>query len=175
MGRKCKCYLCKKELESKEAYVHTSISKTGKLTTKKYCNEQEFIDYQKEMDFRKCIFDFMKELLAYEENQILPTTINKKVSELHNGYSYEEIYETLGFCKETLTYWCNLEGKFDKEYQKISYIFAIIINSINEVSKKIKRENRLDTKTENHIIEVDLFDDVPITNTNKKDISSFLD
>lgn len=175
MGRKCKCCICKNGIEVDEAYVNTVVSRTGKLTKKRYCSEQEFNTYQHEMNCRKNIFDFMRELLGYNEEQILPTIINKKVSEIHNGYTYQEIYETFITCKETLTYWSNLEGKFDKEYQKISYIFAIIINSINEVSKRIKRESKLDIKADSHTIEVDLFDDMPIVNTSKKDISSFLD
>lgn len=175
MGRKYKCALCKSEIDSDKAYVRTSISGTGKVITKRYCSEQEFNNYEHEMTCRKMIFDTIKDLLRYEEKQILPTTVNKKISELHNGYSYNSIYETFILSMDTLKYWCNIDGKFDKEYQKISYIFAIITNSINEIDKKIKREKELDRKQESHSLDVDIFDDMPIVATNKKDISSFLD
>lgn len=175
MGRKYKCALCKSEIDEDSAYIRSSISSVGKLIRKRYCSQEELCEHEHEMTCRKMIFDIMRDLLEYEEKQVLPTTVNKKLSELHYGYTYNSIYETFVSCMETLRYWCGLDGKFDKEYQKISYIFAIITNSVNEIDKKIKRDKELDKKQDNHTIEVDVFDDIPNATTNKKDISSFLD
>lgn len=175
MARMYKCSLCKSDIPSDNVYVHSSISTGGKIVRKRYCSEDEFNEYQHEMTCRKMIFDIMRDLLRYEDKQILPTTVNKKVSELHNGYTYNSIYETFISCMETLKYWCGIDGKFDKEYQKISYIFAIITNSINEIDKKIKRGKELDKKKDAHTVEFDVFNDMPIVTTNKRDISSFLD
>lgn len=177
MGRLVKCKICNKKIDSSLAYAHTHISKTGKIYTKKCCSEDEYKEYQQEQDCRKLIFDFLKELMGYGENQVLPTVVNKKLSELHMGYTYNTIYETFVACKDNLEYWCNIDGKFNNEYQKISYIFAIVINNINDVDKKLRREQELDRQKDNHTVDVDVFDitEVATNKTNKKDISSFLD
>ena len=177
VGRLVKCKICNKEIDSSLAYTYTHISKTGKIYTKRCCSEGEYNEYQKEQDCRKFIFDFLKGIMKYGENQVLPTVVNKKLSELHMGYTYSTIHETFVFCKDNLEYWCNIDGKFNNEYQKISYIFAIIVNNINDVDKKLKREQELDRQKDNHTVDVDVFDitETAINKTNKKDISSFLD
>ena len=173
MARKVKCQICKKELTNDKAFKVSN----GKKNLY-YCSEEEYMEYKKDSDARKNLMKLIaSEVLNYEQAQLLPKVLIKKISELHKHYSYEIILETFNQQEENLKYWMGLENKFNNEYQKVNYMMAIISNNINDVFNLHKTKEKIvekEYKIENEIVDTNLMNNISKRKRKVTDISEFL-
>lgn len=172
--RKCKCQITK-EIGTTDIFY--KVNENGK--NKYYKNKKIYDKYMKQKNDRDILLKYIAlEILDYQEKQIVPTILLKKIKELNEFYEYEVIYEAFKEKKDTLKYWINLDGKFNSEYQKVSYMMAIINNSINDIYERWKiKQQRL--QKENSInVDMNVLNDseaVVVPKSEAIDISQFLD
>ena len=119
---------------------------------------------------------FSREFLGYEKGQVFPTLLCKKLKEL-DFYNFNIINKTVEKCRPSIEY--ALQKDFKSELAKISYIFAIIKNNINDVYKDCLREEKVEKKQQAQTTNLDLVDEQSMMNIGSKkkakDISDFLE
>lgn len=163
MSRKVKCFITGEEGTS-DTFV--------KIGSHYYKSQAVYDQYRHEIDTRNAIVTrIANEFLGYQTGQKFPAYIQKKLNEL-NYYSYDVILKTIDKMSDKIMYYMN-NKEFKNESGKISYIFAIISNNINDVNKEYqwKRKNE---EHEHHTEIVDIPEEIP-TPSKVKDISSWLD
>lgn len=119
-----------------------------------------------------------KDFLGYAKGQKYPTFVDKKMKEL-DYYCGEVILRTVKEQYDTIAYYMRTK-EFSSDFAKASYIFAIITNTINEVDKKYKKEQKEMKAAEKKQEELDCM--VSLLNTScekapkqrNKDISGFI-
>lgn len=174
MARKCKCKLCKKELTTDTAY---RVVVNGKNNY--YCSEDEYDNMIIEKNKKKNLMIYIAcEVLQYEDGQIVPPALTKKLSKLNEFYSVEVIHETFRQKRDDIHYWMKNKD-FSSEYGMISYIMKIIENNINDVYKVWKYKQQQLQKEKNNNTDVNMLNEVVEMKVNKSkknsDISAFLD
>lgn len=141
----------------------------------KYYKSQEIYDnYKKQTELHKKIVDIIvNDFLDYQQGQIFPTMLLKKLKEL-DFYPNEVVLKTIENNHDNICYWMN-KKEFSNDIGKISYIFAIIKNNINDIYKNWKRNQQIQTQENNTNIEVSL--DIQEINTTQKgkDITAWLE
>lgn len=85
--------------------------------------------------FKDCV-DCLVDLTGYG-NLPFPTTLTKQLTEL-KPYGYDVVLETILQQRKSLQ-WAVANKKFKNEYQRFSYLFAIIKNNIKSVHDMKKR------------------------------------
>lgn len=180
MGRKVTCKLCKNNGDSDIFYKVTD--EKGK--NKYYCSKEEFENHQHEMECRYNLLKYVaEEVLQYEEGQIVPPSMVKKIQELHKFYNYEVIHKCFEINRDTIQYWITAKN-FSSEYGMASYVMKIIEGNINDVYKKWKYEKQRKQrkqKTKNNdnefIMDFDVIENLHENNkeSSNRDISNFLD
>ena len=130
MGRRCKCRICGKELNTDNAYRVQIISPSGKRNNSYYCNEGEYLNDKKEKEFyKKCQLE-IDNILGYT---CINNVKNKELTGLCGvGYTREQIYGCLIEYKESIIK--GLDSKENMtEYQKLRYIFQVVKNNIKDM------------------------------------------
>jgi hypothetical protein len=164
MARKVKCSITKEEGTNETFY---------KVNDKYYKSQEIYENDKLQKQLYKEIIDYVcNDFLNYKQGQIFPTSLTKKLKEL-SFYDNEVILKTLKTKSKEIDYW--LQNKtFDSDYGKVSYIFAIVKNSINDIYKQwkhekdiIKREITIDTSV--------TVDEIPISHKQKGSILEFLE
>ncbi|EGT3606859.1 hypothetical protein FKF97_10680 [Clostridium perfringens] len=142
MGRKCKCQICEKILDSDKAYKVTR----GKRNLY-YCDEIEYEIYisqkQEESDNKDFLYEGICEILGYKSKNSL---IFKEMNNLHESYLYKYINEVLQEKKDSISQLIEENG-IEKEFNKIRYIFAAISRDIHDYvaeQKKIQKQKEID-------------------------------
>lgn len=167
--RKCKCKICKSDLTTDTAY---KVVKGGK--NHYYCDIDEYLEMEAKKKIKNDAIGSISLILGYGNDMISPPILLKKLNSLNKVYGYDVILETFIKNKDTLSYWWNLEGKFDSEYGKISYIMRIIENNINDVYKEMIIKSRIEKKMdEKSVVQEENISNKKIINS--KDISMFLE
>ena len=160
MARTVKCKGCGQQINQTEAYKHIHTTSSGKTQNHYYCSQEEFetIERDKEL-YRLC---------QYSTDEILGRAItnnvrNKELMELHEQYSWEEIYrcikEKAKDIKDLIAY-----NKIESDYNQIKYMMQVIKNCIYDfVREDAKKNDWLQYKTteEEKDIEVDIEDESP--------------
>lgn len=161
---KVKCKLCETLHEKTEAYTPTGKSPY-------YCSKEEYDEKQLDTALRKSTYTLLHdEILNYDDKQIIT---NKKLEELGKSYGWEVVFRTFKKCENTIRFWV-FQKEFSNEYNKLTYVMAIISNNINDVYMKYKAEKN--KKITNTYVDINILNDdevVPIQ-TNTNDISQFL-
>lgn len=143
-----KCFFCKKEIKKENAYMWIYTSKTGK-EYKKYCcsfEEKESIERDKEL-YKKIQF-ITDEILGYP---CINNIRNKKITELVDaGFSNEQIYRCFQQYKDEIIKWIEF-NKIDKEFNKISYMFGVIKNTIYDFSREDAKKDWVQKETNEEI------------------------
>ena len=163
MARKCKCAITG-EIGTTDTFV--------RINGRYYKSQQVYDADQKKKAQRRELIDYIcREFLGYGDGQPFPTSLPKKLKEL-SFYDDSVILETFKRCSQKIDY--QLEHKqFANEYNKVSYIFAIVKDSIADVSSELARKEKQD-KFQNPVnIECNDLSALG-TKTQGKDISSFL-
>ena len=135
---KVTCKACKKKIEKEDAFLFVYETKTGKKQNYYYCSQEEKEFQDREKELYKKIQYLTDEILGYP---ITNNSRNKKIQELQNaGYTNEQIYRCVKDCKSEIEEWLTLKD-ISVEYQKISYMFAIIGNKIHDFTIEDKQRN----------------------------------
>lgn len=177
MGRKCKCKICKNQLNTDTAY---KVIINGKNTY--YCNKEEYDIYYEDINKRKeekekC-YDTICNILNIP---FLTPMYIKQLNKLKEFYDYYTIERTFKECENNILWFLN-KNEDSSEYGKSRYIMTIIINNINTIYKKIKKEKEeiLDLFNKSNIENpIEVFNSIE-ERENKKDdtivdITNFLD
>ena len=176
MARKVVCKICKAKGDTDTFYKVTDHQKG---LNKYYCNKEEYDTYKEEQGKRHDLMEYVAiEVLNYEEGQIVPPVMVRKIGELHKFYDYEVIKECFVKQKDDITYWMNAKN-FQNEYNMICYIMKIIEGNINDIYVKWKHQQRQKAKMQQDNVEVEILNDIETVKLgNKKeqnDIMAFLD
>ena len=170
MARKVKCQITGEYGTSETFY---------KADNGKYYKSKELYDvWNKKNEDRKHVIDkFATEFLGYVPGQVFPTILTKKLKELE-FYGYDVINRTIDKSYNSIQYALRIK-EFRSDMGKISYIFAIIKNNINDVYKQVLAEEKSEKRQQEQIAHIDVVDEQTImdigTKQKAKDISSFLE
>lgn len=132
---------------------------------------------KEESNARKEIIDRMLVIMDFKPDAKFPTSFTKKLTELKQSYTYVEINYTILKLHDNLL-WAVNNKEFKTDYNKITYLMAIIQNNINKYYKELKEINKTQEIKENNILDTEL----SIINTERvikqpkrMDMSEFLD
>ena len=164
MARKVKCQITKEWGMSDDFYKapngkYYKSKKLYEVWIKEKADKAEFLDM------------FASEYLGYEKGQVFPTVLCKRLKELE-FYGFDVINQTVKKCHSSIEY-ALTHKNFANENAKISYIFAIIKNNINDVYKQIVKEDNA-PKVEHYIDETVDIENIQIKHK-EKDITRWLE
>jgi len=164
VARQCKCQVTGEKGTTDTFY---------KADNGKYYKSKEVYDiWNKENEDRKNVIEkFAVDFLDYKPGQVFPTVLTKKLKELE-FYGYDVINRTIDKAYNSIQYAIQHKD-FKNDIGKISYIFAIIKNNINDVYKQIvQEEKRSETVCEiNNEVDIDNIQ----TNHKEKNIQKWLE
>lgn len=170
MARQCKCQVTGEKGTTDVFY---------KADNGKYYKSKEVYDiWNKENENRKKVIEkFAIDFLDYEPGQVFPTVLTKKLKELE-FYGYDVINRTIDKAYNSIQY--SIQHKeFKNDIGKISYIFAIIKNNINDVYKQVLREEKIKEKQKTQTDHFESISESELMNIGSKrkakDISEFLE
>ena len=156
MARKCKCQVTGENGTTDTFY---------KADNGKYYKSKEVYDiwYKENENRKKVIEKFAMDFLNYKPGQVFPTVLTKKLKELE-FYGYDVINRPIDQTYDSILYAVQ-HKEFRSDVGKISYIFGIIKNNINDVYKQtVQQEKERET-----ICEIDNSVDVDNIQTNHKE------
>ena len=126
-----------------------------KINNKYFKSQEVYNEYLKQLQDKKDIFDTIYEILGYNEKQVLPNDVTRKIDTLIGVlnskflyYRYDIILTTFKLYKSQIKQ-CIGRKDFKNEIGKINYIFVVIQNNINDVYLRIQKANKAKEKTEN--------------------------
>lgn len=133
----CKCRICKKSLNTKDAYCVITNDKKAF-----YCSQEEFETDKakkvKEKSDKDKVYRLVCDILGY--NEIVNTTLFKEWNTWNKIASNEVIAQYLEENKEYLT---GAIDRLDKiQYNRIRYLSAILKNKLSDYKPKVKEEKR---------------------------------
>lgn len=163
MSRKCKC-----QITGEIGTTDTFVKINGK-----YYKSQEVYDQHKTKveQYKKIINLIAEDFLNYDKNQVFPTLLTKKLKELE-FYPNEVILKTIEKNYDTIKYWM-MTKDFNNDIGRISYIFAIIKNNINDVYKMWKKDS--DQKLLENKVNNDFDFDIDNYKQKQKDLRKWLE
>lgn len=165
MARKVKCAITG-ENGTNETFI--------KIDTKYYKSQEIYDEDRRCKDLHKKIVDtILNDFLDYQKGQIPSSLLFKKLKELE-FYDNEVILRTIEQQSDTIKYWMRTKG-FQNDNGKISYLFAIIKGSINDVHKTWKREKDLEQKLHNEDYSIPVNIDITANKQEIKDLSKWLE
>ncbi|MEK4122073.1 hypothetical protein [Lysinibacillus sp. FSL K6-0102] len=181
MARKVKCTYCKKD-GTNESFHKEVIKGRNKY----FCNQIEYELFemneakkQTETEERNSLMKWiMDEIYNYETGMVFPKTLNGRVSKLLNFYPVSVVKEAFVNNYEVLS-WAIKNKDFTSEFHATCYVMTIVEGSVNDIYLEFKRNQKQIDRVSEKSVDVQLFDEVSnttvINNTNKKDISHFLE
>lgn len=170
--KKVKCKITGEEGTSNTFYKVTTFNQDGQPTTCFYKSKEVYDEWRAKTDKRLDLNRIIGEFMGYFEDQPFPTTVTKKVKELEKTYDIFTIYDTFVECRDKIQ-WAMDTMEFNSEIHKCNYMMAIIVNNINDVYKRRKKEERESKRIENIPME-DYTDIVNNAEKKGKNISRFL-
>lgn len=174
MGRKVTCKICKTKGDSDIFYRITN----EKGLNSYYCSKSEYENMINEQQKRYELLKYVaEEVLEYDNGQIVPPSMVKRISKLNEFYDFEVIHEVFRQSKETIQYWINNKN-FTSEFGMSSYVMRIIEGNINDVYNSWKFKKQQEIKQENIPINVELISQIEELKPNTKvddGILGFLD
>lgn len=158
MARQCKCQVTGETGTTDTFY---------KADNGKYYKSKEVYDiWNKENEDRKNVIEkFAVDFLDYKPGQVFPTVLTKKLKELE-FYGYDVINRTIDKVYNSIQYAIQ-HKEFKSDVGKISYIFAIIKNNINDVYKQTVQQEK--EKKNGTVCEIDNELDIDNIQTNHKE------
>jgi hypothetical protein len=202
--KEVKCFYCK-EKDDKDSML-CEENPTGKFNqngTEKikrtYFHYNCHVEYKKVQEFKKVEFQQWDKLYQYllklHNLEVLDGRMIEKVQDLRNGsiklngkkinkykngIGYDVIFETYRQQSNNID-WNIKNRNYERKWNEFSYIFGIILGSINDVNEELKRKEKQENQQEVQAREsAKDFEDVcdkPAKTKKKKDeldISSFL-
>ncbi|MGK4040814.1 hypothetical protein AB0Y20_00835 [Heyndrickxia oleronia] len=171
MARQVVCKICRKKGDSDNFYKVTGDNGLNKY----YCSKEEYENLMNERSKFKSLMEYVAlEVLEYEDGQIVPPTMVKKINKLNEFYDYDVISECFKQNKESIQYWVKVKN-FSSEYGMTSYIMKIIEGSINDIYKTWKYKKQQQIKIENNSVDFDILNQLDNHNAENKEDNGILD
>lgn len=154
-ARKCKCKICKKELTTDIAYLVEHITTNGNKQKQYYCSKEEYENDRRDKELYK--------LCQYKTDEILGRPItnntrNKELAELHEQYSWEEIYRCIKAKADDIKFMIK-QNDIQGDYQQIRYLMQVIKNCIYDFTREDRAKNYWEQyKVEEEEIEIENID-----------------
>ncbi|MCC0642489.1 MULTISPECIES: hypothetical protein [unclassified Clostridioides] len=141
----CKCNVCKKKLNTKDAYKVEHITSGGKKRNIYYCNEQEYRKEQQGIYFWKQCQLGIDSIMGYT---VINNQKNKMLQEIiKSGYTREELYDCMLEKKDEIIELLNYRKDVEGEYPKLCYVFTILKGSIRDITIRNKSvKEKIDNK-----------------------------
>lgn len=176
--RKVKCKYCNELITEEDSLLKikeiTNTGKTKSINLHKKCEQeyQELMEYKEsEIKWFNEVYEYIKELLNYDDIQKLPNSLVTRIQDLRNGtvmqrgvgrvikskegYTYQTILNTFLTLSEKIR-WALENKDFNSEASKISYMMAIIDSNINDLVVQENTINHNDNiKIRNNLINDD--------------------
>ena len=133
----CKCRICKKSLNTKDAYCVITNDKRFY-----YCNATEYEEYKTKQEKEAADKDKFYKLFCniLGVNGITNTALWKEKAEINKVFSDEIIIAYLEEHKEYLT---NMVGKLDGGiYGKIRYVSVVLRNRLGDYKPNVKENKK---------------------------------
>lgn len=131
-----------RQVKCRDTGVLVSSADAWKAPDGKYYSSQgAFERLMLEKTYRQKCIEELGNILGYSKNQKFPTIVAKKLKE-YESYGYEIVFETI-LCKKQIIINSISNKDFTSEYNKTSYIMAIITNSINDIYKQHQDKKKL--------------------------------
>lgn len=163
-----------RQVKCRDTGVVVSASDAWKAPDGKYYSSQEaFERLQSEKIARQKCLEELGNILQYSKGQKFPSIAAKKLKE-YEVYGYDTVLETILTKKQAIIN--SISNKdFASEYNKTSYIMAIITNNINDIYKK-KQLKKSATHIDDTAVTTEEIESTDSTNNNSNihDISRFL-
>ena len=140
-------------------------------------NKEVFDEWRAPIDKRKEINDMLADFVGYYNGEPFPTLITKKIRELESAYDIFTVYDAFIEKREEIQFAMD-SREFNNTYHKCSYIIAVIINNIDEIWRRKKREEKLKARQEAELESEDadfVYIPAPVKRKNTRDISHFLE
>lgn len=131
-----------------------------------------------ELECKRQIGEFIApRYLGIKDTKEYPREMYIRISILRKKYSYKAIFETIKRCQSSLDY-AFQNKEFESISHKLSYIFVVIKNHIDDVYKDIKEKEKQTKIKENEIYNSQLIENMNNIKragaTKRKDFSDFL-
>lgn len=170
-----------KKLKKENLYDEEEIKKAMKRRKRKEYTSahksKQKLSPEEENYRKKCIEFLCTRYFSYNETHRFNPVLVTKLQQLHSISSYKIIFNTIIYQKKNLDY-ANRKP-MASEFQKISYMMAIIRNNLHIVYKKIKRKENIEESKEKKSNTSNLANQLNKTiiskPTDKIDMSQFLD
>lgn len=173
MARKCTCKICGSKGDTDIFYKVTN----EKGVNRYYCNKDEYDQLMLSQEKYICLMKYIAiDVLDYEDGQIVPPVLVRKIRNLNKFYDYEVIHECFKQCNDDIKYWISTKN-FDNEFGMSSYIMKIIESNINDIYSKWKHQNKTKQKQDDSSIDLGLINEINDIKINNHDngIMNFLD
>ena len=141
----------KKWFKSEDIYIKDKARRQLRIELVDYIC-REFLDYSEGQPFPPILPRKLKEL-EYYDNAVILKTFKQKAKDIHQSFSIKQ---------------------FDTDVQKVSYMFAIIKNSIADVQRQMKYAEKQEQQRE-IIFDTDNIDGSIGSQKAAKDISCWLE
>ena len=131
-----------RQVKCRDTGVLVSSADAWKAPDGKYYSSQGAFEHLMfEKTYRQKCIEELGNILGYSKDQKFPTIVAKKLKE-YETYGYEVVFETISNKKQVIIN--SISNKdFTSEYNKTSYIMAIITNSINDIYKQHQDKKKL--------------------------------
>ena len=127
-----KCFICKKEINTRESYMVYHETSTGKKYRKYCCNKEEYDKYINDKELRKKL---IKQIDSILERPHTCNQVEKEIKILYeNGYSYDEIFDVALEKEKSIKYYID-KNNIDNEWNQVRYIFGTIKKVLETVTK----------------------------------------
>ena len=114
-----------------------------KIDGRYYKSREVYDQSRREIELRKKIVCAIhQDFLGYEPGQTFLTLVPRKLKEL-SFYPGEVILKALESIKRDALYHLGQDGKFSGDYGKVCYLFAMLNNTVNDVYRIWKQEEKL--------------------------------
>lgn len=162
----CKCRICKKSLNTKDAYCVVTNDKRFY-----YCNATEYEEYkrkhEKEAADKDKVYRLICDIIGRKE--IVNTALWKEKAVWNKVCTDEVIAQYLEENKDYLT--GAISRLDDVEFNRIRYLSAILKNKLGDYKPKVEEEKKYEPKIETNMNEM-MYE---IRNTNKSKRKSLAD
>lgn len=86
----------------------------------------------------------MASYMGYEPGDVFPTVITRGLMQFKH-YGYAAVLATMEECQSKIEY-ALASRSFGSDYQKASYLMAILTNNINDVARRLKSQQEFESR-----------------------------
>ena len=110
-----------------------------------YYQTKELYEQKKqESDYYRQVVTRMASYMGYEPGDVFPTVITRGLMQFKH-YGYAAVLATMEECQSKIEY-ALASRSFGSDYQKASYLMAILTNNINDVARRLKSQQEFESR-----------------------------